>query len=158
MRRWERSEHEWNIDGFLSQYTMFRLNLKLNQNPDWIENRDICLSYFPPHLFPNQNIFILEDRYNWIIAVKYSVYFMTRTPVYTIIVIFFMFYNIFSADKYFSLKTKELTLLWVQKHKLRRGTLACVPYTKKIEIGENIQIHGIENILLVGTVICIPWR
>ena len=33
---------------------------------------------------------------------------MTRTPVYTIIVIFFMFYNIFSADKYFSLKTKEL--------------------------------------------------
>ena len=60
---------------------------------------------------------------------------------------------------------------------LPTGRVAYVPYTKKIEIGENIRIHGIENIfsiwirvydtinmidiiiiILVGTVICIPWR
>ena len=54
------------------------LRLSLNLNPEWLKNRAICLSYFRPHLFPNQNIFILDNGYNWIIAVKYSVSFMTH--------------------------------------------------------------------------------
>ena len=65
-----------------------RLSLNLNQNPEWIKNRAICLSYFRPHLFPNQNIFILENRYSWIIAVKYSVYFMTPL-VWTRLLLYF---------------------------------------------------------------------
>ena len=73
---------------FYPHLQRLRFSLNLNQNPDWMKNRAICLSYFRPHLFPNQNIFILENRYSWIIAVKYSMYFMTPL-VWTRLLLYF---------------------------------------------------------------------